>query len=78
MTNPLPADKAQQKLPEHIFREYDIRGLAGSELSNYVAESIGKAFGTLLSREGKKKISVSYDLRTSSTRLQKAPAAVKK
>ncbi len=59
-------------LPVNIFREYDIRGLADKELTSEVARGIGAAFGTLLSREGKKKIGVGYDLRPSSDRLQKA------
>ena len=35
----------------HIFREYDIRGLHESELTEEVAEGVGRAFGTLVSRE---------------------------
>ncbi|MCB9800060.1 MAG: phosphomannomutase/phosphoglucomutase [Candidatus Omnitrophica bacterium] len=59
-------------LPENIFREYDIRGLADTELRDEVCTYIGKAFGTVLIREGKKKISVGYDLRPSSDRIQQA------
>lgn len=61
-----------KNLPVNIFREYDIRGLADKELSSEVARGIGASFATLLSREGKKKIGVGYDLRASSDRLQKA------
>ncbi|MBI3313582.1 MAG: phosphomannomutase/phosphoglucomutase [Candidatus Omnitrophica bacterium] len=59
-------------IPSHIFREYDIRGLADTELTDEVSRGVGQAFATLLAREGKKKISVSYDLRKSSKRIQKA------
>ena len=39
------------KLPAHIFREYDIRGIAGTDLSEEVVERIGKAFATSLRRK---------------------------
>ena len=35
-------------IPAHIFREYDIRGLHESELTDAVAESVGRAFATLI------------------------------
>lgn len=59
-------------LPNHIFREYDIRGLADKELTDDVARSVASAFATTLIREGKKKISLGYDLRKSSERIHKA------
>ena len=34
-------------IPEHIFRQYDIRGLVDRELTPRVTESVGKAYGTL-------------------------------
>jgi len=36
----------------HIFRQYDIRGLVGPDLDASVAYTLGRAFGTLLRREG--------------------------
>ena len=39
------------KVPSHIFREYDVRGIAGKDLSEEVIERIGKAFATLLRRK---------------------------
>ena len=36
------------KLPGHIFREYDIRGIAGKDLTEEAVERIGKAFATYL------------------------------
>ncbi len=61
-------------IPEHIFREYDIRGFADTELTDETAYAIGRAAATTLVREGKKKISVGYDLRKSSERIYKALA----
>jgi len=50
---------------ETIFREYDIRGKAAKELTEEVALAVGKAFGTLLIREGKKNIAIGHDHRWS-------------
>jgi len=58
----------------HIFREYDIRGLADTELDDELAYHLGRAFATKLRRENKKTISVGYDLRQSSTRIFSALA----
>ncbi|MEI7752373.1 MAG: phosphomannomutase/phosphoglucomutase [Candidatus Omnitrophota bacterium] len=52
-------------IPSHIFREYDIRGIAGKELTEEVALAIGKAFGSVLVREGKKNIAIAHDHRWS-------------
>ena len=39
-------------LNPHMFRAYDIRGLAGEDLSPAIAERIGAAFATYLRRRG--------------------------
>jgi len=51
----------------NIFRAYDIRGIYGKNLTDELAEKIGKGFGTFLS--GNKKIFVGRDMRTSSVNL---------
>lgn len=56
-------------IPPEIFREYDIRGLADSQLTDEAVESIGRAFATALSREKKTKIALGRDLRQSSPRI---------
>jgi phosphomannomutase/phosphoglucomutase len=56
-------------IPRHIFREYDIRGLHATELTDTVAESVGRAFGTVLKREGGSRVALGYDVRPSSVRL---------
>src|SRR3954454_17651765 len=35
-------------IPEHVFREYDVRGLTASELTASFAESLGRGFGRYL------------------------------
>lgn len=55
-----------------IFRQYDIRGIYGDELTELTAHSIGKAFGTLTKRSGEKNAVVGYDDRISSYPLKNA------
>ncbi|HEV3050697.1 MAG TPA: hypothetical protein VGX50_10325, partial [Longimicrobium sp.] len=38
----------------HIFRQYDIRGVVGPDVTAEVAESIGRAFASLARRRLKK------------------------
>ena len=56
-------------IPAHIFREYDIRGLHETELTDATAEAVGRAFGTLVTREGGSRVSLGRDVRPSSERL---------
>lgn len=60
------------KLPGNIFREYDIRGLADTELTDEVVENIGMAFGTYLSQRGVRKASIGGDVRLSTDRIKNA------
>jgi len=56
-----------------IFREYDIRGIADSELLSADIELLGRGLGTYLKRRsGGSKINVGRDCRLSSTRLRDA------
>lgn len=59
-------------IPSHVFREYDIRGIADTEFTDDFVKSLGRAFATLMSAENKKRISVGHDMRPSSDRLKKA------
>lgn len=49
-----------------IFREYDIRGIAGESITEEVVERIGKAYGTMIAAGGGAEVSVGYDCRKSS------------
>lgn len=49
-----------------IFREYDIRGIAGTDFDEKDAMDIGKAAGTYLLKRGKTIVSVGRDCRTTS------------
>lgn len=50
----------------HIFRGYDIRGIAGKDLSPEIAERIGKAYGTWLVNHDIKTAVVGSDCRITS------------
>ncbi len=52
-----------------IFREYDIRGIAETELTDPAVEQIAAAIATVFVREGKKKIALGRDGRPSSPRI---------
>jgi phosphomannomutase/phosphoglucomutase len=58
-------------LNEKIFREYDIRGVVGKDLSEDFAFSLGKAFGAFLKKVNAdaKSVSVGRDARVSSESL---------
>ena len=53
-------------LDKAIFREYDIRGIAGESITEEVVERIGKAYGTMIAEAGGTEVSVGYDCRKSS------------
>ncbi len=55
-----------------IFRQYDIRGVAESDLTNETVELLGKAFGTYVKESGSGKVLVGRDNRLSSARLRDA------
>lgn len=54
----------------HIFRQYDIRGVADRDLNSETVELLGRAFGTYVRRHGSNEVLVGRDSRTSSPRLR--------
>ncbi|HVP39005.1 MAG TPA: phosphomannomutase/phosphoglucomutase, partial [Candidatus Saccharimonadales bacterium] len=52
-----------------IFREYDIRGIAETELTDDVAVTVGRAFGTYIRRHRGRRVTLGQDVRLSSPRL---------
>ncbi len=62
-------------LARHIFREYDVRGIVGVDLTTEVARRVGRAYGTLLRAElpdRRPRIVVGRDNRPSSPELASA------
>ena len=59
-----------------IFRKYDIRGIAQTELSDKVVTRIGQAYATMVRRQaqtaGALQVGIGYDARASSPRLLEA------
>jgi len=55
-----------------IFREYDIRGIAETELLDAGIHDLGRAVGTYLQRHNGKNINLGRDCRLSSERLRNA------
>ena len=58
-------------LKKEVFREYDIRGIYGSEMDDETAYHIGRAYGTKLKEYGKDTTVVGYDNRLSSVSLER-------
>ncbi len=50
----------------NIFREYDIRGIVGRQLTDETVAVIGKVIGTYLRQHGAERIAIGYDARESS------------
>ena len=50
----------------NIFREYDIRGIVGEQLTDETAAAVARATGIFLYRGGARRIAVGYDARESS------------
>ncbi len=57
-------------LPSQIFRAYDIRGHADTELTDDLVTKIGKAIGSLALEKGQQSLIVGCDGRASSSRIQ--------
>lgn len=55
-----------------LFREYDLRGIVGKELTEDIAELVGRAYSTHVRGRGAKTISVGRDGRLSSPDLYRA------
>lgn len=56
-------------IPAHIFRSYDIRGLADSEITPELATSIGQALGSEALDQGESSMVIARDCRNSSPEL---------
>ena len=55
-------------MDQNIFREYDIRGIVGKQLTDETVTLLGHAIGTFFAQNGAKRIAVGYDARESSPR----------
>ncbi len=68
-------DKGLPMLKPTIFREYDIRGVAETELTTDGVTGLGRALGSYLRRAGARTVVVAHDARLSGPRLRDALSA---
>src|SRR3712207_7040714 len=68
---------AAMQVPAHVFREYDIRGIADRELSSELVTAIGAGFGAALI-EGRAKDRKSTRLNSSHANISYAVFCLKK
>ncbi|GIX31808.1 MAG: hypothetical protein KatS3mg124_2280 [Porticoccaceae bacterium] len=69
---PASAPPAGEAVPPQVFREYDIRGRAGSEITADFARRLGRALGSWLLERGHHTVLVGRDGRLSSLQLSQA------
>jgi phosphomannomutase/phosphoglucomutase len=62
------------RVPPEVFREYDVRGIADTDLSDELAGLLGRAVGTTVRRGGGSRVLVGRDARLSGERLAGALA----
>src|SRR6478672_8484128 len=53
---------------ENIFREYDIRGIVGEQLTDETVALLGRAIGTFFANNGARRVALGFDARESSPR----------
>jgi phosphomannomutase/phosphoglucomutase len=59
-------------LNPHVFRAYDVRGLVGPDINADVFRQVGRAYATMIRRNGGRRIAVGQDNRLSSHGLKAA------
>lgn len=59
-------NRMTERVNRRIFRQYDVRGIVGQDLTEGVVEQLGKGYGTYITALGKKRVSIGYDARPSS------------
>ena len=57
-----------KNMNQNIFREYDIRGVVGRDLTDETVTILAQAIGTFFNRNSAKRIAIGYDARESSPR----------
>jgi phosphomannomutase/phosphoglucomutase len=62
------------RVPAHIFREYDIRGVAETELTDANVTAIARAYGTFLRERSISRMTLGGDARLSTPRIRAAVA----
>src|SRR5579863_2172988 len=68
----IPFATFKRVLKPTIFREYDIRGIAETELLSTDVADLGRALGTTMRRKSGRRVNLGRDCRLSSPRLRDA------
>ncbi len=63
---------AENQFPHHCFREYDIRGIAGTEITEELACRLGAAYAETLPADESRPVVIGRDVRLSGPKLQQA------
>jgi phosphomannomutase/phosphoglucomutase len=71
-TTDTEASISESGFPDHIFRAYDIRGVAQTELPDELVAKIGAAIGSVAGEADEQTVIVACDGRTSSPRIKAA------
>ena len=50
-------------MDQNIFREYDIRGIVGEQLTDETVARVGAAIGRFFQQNGARRVAVGYDAR---------------
>ncbi len=72
MNRPATTDQRGHAFHPTVLREYDVRGIVGETLTTADALALGRAYATLLQREGGRRVCVARDGRLSSPELEGA------
>ena len=65
-----PETKTDDGIPEHIFQDTGVRGLAGSELSDDLIEKVGCALAVLCAEKGISSLLIAHDGRSSTNEIR--------
>lgn len=72
MSNELNNELNDGPFPHHIFREYDVRGVAGEEITETLAYRLAQAYASMLPADESRPVIVGRDVRLSGPRLLEA------
>ncbi len=64
-----PETETDDGIPEHIFQDTGVRGLAGSELSDDLIEKVGCALAVLCAEKGISSLLIAHDGRSSTNKI---------
>lgn len=64
--------KITKEINKDIFREYDLRGVGDTDLTDDVVYTIGKSYGTYIKKDGNNKVVIGHDNRLTSERIVNA------